>query len=231
MNYLAMTELQLYIDAMVDSFYDGDVRLFAALDQLALAVQDESVDRIYPVVEDISGQIERLCNALLRATIIFYSDLQCLGLVPLHVKYPHATDVDISLENDSLIVKLPAILPFRSKGSVYYLHEQLAAALEKYWQKYTLPKPLFRERVAVVFLHHYSGGEEARNLRDYDNVEHRCILNALAFTAIGNDNPRSIIMTDILATGDHNFTEIRIMPVSTYCEFVQSDEFSYDFVE
>ena len=57
-----------------------------------------------------------------------------------------------------------------------------------------LPRPFFTERCALVYLHHYRVQEGViHHLRDYDNVEHRCVTNALAALAMWGDSPHCII--------------------------------------
>ena len=91
-------------------------------------------------------------------------------------------------------LEAPAILPFCSGGSVYYLHEQVLWALEGLIREQKLPRPFFTQRCALVYLHHYRVQEGViHHCRDYDNVEHRCVTNALAALAMWGDSPHCII--------------------------------------
>lgn len=123
---------------------------------------------------------------------------------------------------------MAAMLPFPSNGSAFFLHDQLDWALRRFLLEHQLPTPIFTERCAVVFLHHYGPGKaDIRHLRDYDNVEHRCITNVLASHLLWGDSPKCMIGMDVLAPGDHNFTEIRIMPLPAFRAFVMSEKIEF----
>ena len=135
---------------------------------------------VYQQLYELSGQVELLCKELRETMTEFYDDLQLTGVWPALRPYPFATQVKATVEKDCVRLVLPEMLPFPVGGSVYYLHEQVKGALEKLIRERKLPRPLFEERCALVYLHHYDSGKPARRLRDYDNVEHCCITNALA---------------------------------------------------
>lgn len=182
---------------------------------------------VYQQLYELSGQVELLCKELREAMTEFYDDLQLTGVWPVLRPYPFATQVKVTVEKDSLRLILPEMLPFPIGGSVYYLHEQVKGALEKLIRERKLSRPLFNERCALVYLHHYDAGKPARHLRDYDNVEHRCITNALAALTMWGDGPGCMVSLDVLAPGDHDFTEIRILPLSRFQEFALSEEMDF----
>lgn len=182
---------------------------------------------VYQQLYELSGQVELLCKELREAMTEFYDDLQLTGVWPVLRPYPFAAQVKATVEKDSLRLILPEMLPFPIGGSVYYLHEQVKGALEKLIRERKLPWPLFNERCALVYLHHYDAGKPARRLRDYDNVEHRCITNALAALTMWGDGPGCMVSLDVLAPGGHDFTEIRILPLSRFREFALSEEIDF----
>lgn len=176
---------------------------------------------------ELSRQVELLCKELREELVNFYDDLQLTGNFPPLCPYPLATEVKVSVEGDCIRLELPEMLPYPSEGSVYYLHEQVKLALERLIREKKLPRPIFDQRCALVYLHHYDTVKPPRQLRDYDNLEHRCITNALAALAMWGDGPNCMISLDVLAPGDHNFTEIRIMPFSRFREFALSEEIGF----
>ena len=160
--------------------------------------------------------------------IDFYGILQISGIQPANQLYPALPGVNIREENGCIIITAVAMLPFPLKGSVYYLHEKLDMALEQFYEEHNPPRPYFTERCAVVFLHHYgSKGEDLRHLRDYDNVERRCITNVLAAHLLWGDSPKCMIGMDVLAPGERNYTEIRVMPLPQFRSFVASDDIEF----
>ena len=54
-------------------------------------------------------------------------------------------------------------------------------------------------------------------------MEHRCITNALAALTMWRDGPGCMVSLDVLAPGGHDFTEIRILPLSRFREFALAE--------
>ena len=81
----------------------------------------------------------------------------------------------------------------------------------------------------MVFIHHYCAGiGHLRHLRDYDNLEHRCVTNVLANHMLWGDSPKCMVAMDVLAPGETNFTEVRIMPISAFRDFVMSEKLTFN---
>jgi len=195
-----------------------------ALMETAMESTDQTA--IYRHLSELSKLTETLCRELREAMTTFFSDLQLVGVFPELIPFPNGGEVTVTIDGDCLKLELPALLPFSAGGSVYYLHEQVRAALEQAIRERKLPRPIFNERCALVFIHHYANRRGAvRYLRDYDNLEHRCITNALAMLAMWDDSPECIISLDILAPGERDFTEIRIMPLPAFKRFAASENF------
>lgn len=195
--------------------------------QVMEALLPGAEEAVYQQLYELSGQVERLCKELREAMTEFYDDLQLTGTCPAFRPYPFFTQVEAAVKDGCVRLTLPEMLPFPIGGSVYYLHEQVKGALEKLIRERKLPRPLFDERCALVYLHHYDSGKPTRRLRDYDNVEHRCITNALAALTMWGDGPNCMVSLDILAPGDHNFTEICILPLSRFQEFALSEKMGF----
>jgi hypothetical protein len=182
----------------------------------------------YGEIAEIARHTELLSKDLRELMIDFYGVLQISGIQPARQLYPELPDIAVREENGCVIITTDAMLPFPLKGSVYYLHEKLDTALERFFEEQNPPRPYFTERCAVVFLHHYgNSGKDLRHLRDYDNVERRCITNVLATHLLWGDSPRCMISMDVLAPGESNYTEIRVMPIPQFRAFVSSDDIEF----
>ena len=184
---------------------------------------------LYEKLAVTTQHIELMTKELREALIVFYSDLRMIDIIPPNKPYPLSQEVDITLADGCVIIKMSAMMPYPIKGAVYYLHEQMSNALECFIKENRLPQPYYTERVAVVFLHHYAENKSSlRHLRDYDNVEHRCITNALAAQMMWGDSPKCMISMDALAPGKFNFTEVRVMPIPAFREFVMSEKLTFN---
>ena len=200
--------------------------------QMETAISRGRSDKLYEHLAVTTRHIEMMVKELREAMITFHGDLQMTEMIPQTQPYPLAREVEVSLEDGCLSVKMPAMLPYPTDGAVYYIHELVDKALGRFMLENNLPRPYYTERAAVVFLHHYAAGKaDQRHLRDYDNVEHRCITNMLAAHMLWGDSPKCIISMDVLAPGETNFTEIRIMPVTAFREFVMSEKLTFNIDE
>jgi len=207
----------------------GGERIDKCISKMEQALENQRNDKLYEQLSETAGHVERLCRDVRETMICFHEGLQITGALAPRQAYPLAQDVEISLEDGVICIKMPAMLPFPTDGAVYYIHELLDRALEAYIKEKDLPRPFYTERAAVVFLHHYANGyRNIRHLRDYDNVEHRCVTNVLASHLLWGDSPKCIIGMDVLAPGDSNYTEVRIMPVPAFREFVMSEELTFN---
>ncbi|MCI8755144.1 MAG: hypothetical protein HFG18_00990 [Oscillospiraceae bacterium] len=205
----------------------GDL-LKSRLELMDSALECSDTNAVYRHLSQFSRLTELLCRELREATREFYGNLQTVELFPILLPYPHGGEVKAVVEEGCIRLEAPTILPFCSGGSVYYLHEQVLWALEDLIREKKLPCPFFTERCALVYLHHYQ--EDAgltHYLRDYDNVEHRCVTNALAALAMWGDRPDCIVSLDVLAPGERDFTEICVMTMEKFREFVLSEKIEF----
>jgi len=184
--------------------------------------------RAYERLADISRHVE-LLTANLRASLIdCHNELQLLGYRPNEILISDMPNVSVDVGEKSVCIVVDGMLPFPIKGSVYYLHEKLDAAIGQYMRDKTLPRPLFDERCAVVFSHCYgSTRRELRHMRDYDSLDRRCITNVIARHFMLGDSPACYISMDILAPGETNHTEIRIMTIPDFRKFVMSENIDF----
>lgn len=204
-------------------------RIEDGVDKMESAINHRRPDLLYKNLAVTTRQIEAMSKELRETMTEFHSDLQMLELLAPSQQYPLATEVDISLENGCFSVKMPAMLPFPSAGPVHFLHGLLDKALDAFVAEHDLPRPYYRERVAVIFIHHYDAEKgDIRHLRDYDNLEHRCVTNVHAVHMLWSDSPKYMISMDVLAPGDTNFTEVRIMTISAFRDFVMSEKLTFN---
>lgn len=210
------------------SFHKRLSQMNKAVRRMDIAIDHNQWEAIYESLSDMAKCVEAFSKDLREASVLLYQDLQNTGYLAPEVPYPSKGETEVSWVDGCLCLTFSEMLPYPISGPVYYLHEQAEQALKAFIQEYKPTIPLYNERCAVVFLHHYESSREAlRYLRDYDNVEHRCITNVIASKSLWGDNPRCMIQMDVLAPGDHNYTEVRVMPLSKFQQFVMSEEIRY----
>ncbi len=175
------------------------------------------------MLADISRHAELLSAELRVELTACHDELRAFGYRLPELPMQNAPEINVQVKGKSVRIAIDGMLPYPILGSAHYLHEKLDAALTKYARENALPRPLFTERCAVVFIHHYKKGV-IRNLRDYDNVEHRCVTNVIARHFLRDDSPACYISMDMLAVGESAFTEIRVLTIPAFRELVLSRE-------
>jgi hypothetical protein len=207
---------------------DREKKITGHLKRIRTFLEVENHPRVYGEIAEISRHTELMVRDLRETMTGFYNMLQISGIQPMKQLYPGLPNIDISEDNGCVAIKLDAMMPYPIKGRVYYLHDKLDMALERFYEERKPPRPYFTERCAVVFLHHYgSASEDLRHLRDYDNVERRCITNVLAAHLLWGDSPKCMIGMDVLAPGERNYTEIRVMPLPQFRDFATSKDIEF----
>ena len=203
-------------------------KISAAIERLQEHLDAENSKGVYSDIAEIARNTELLSKGLRDVLLDLYGALQTGGVQPAQQLFPALPDVKVYEEDGCIVIKMAAMLPFPLKGSVFYLHEKLDMALERFYEEHSPPRPYFSERCAVVFIHHYGGKwGDLRYLRDYDNVERRCVTNVLASHLLWGDSPKCMVGMDVLAPGEGNYTEIRIMPMKQFRAFVMSEDIEF----
>lgn len=180
----------------------------------------------YEQLSEISRSTELMVMRVREALICCHDNLQELGELPKLYSMEAPPGVEIQIEPPRVRLVMDGMLPYPLKGGVHFLHDKLDDVLLRHFNEHRIPRPLLKERSAVVFVHRYSGAG-IRHLRDYDNVEHRCITNVIARYFLLDDTPASYVSMDILAPGVRNQTEILIMPIAEFQAFAASDQIRY----
>ena len=173
---------------------------------------EENSVAIYVELSEISRHTELLSKELRMILSELHASFEALGLSPEYVPLAISSDVKTSVKNEIYTIRLDGILPFKSKGNVYYLHEKLDAALELFLSDSGISAPVFSERCAVILRHHYDlERSSGRQIRDYDNLETSCVLNVIARYFMWDDDPKSYLLMQDIAPDHSDFTEIIVM--------------------
>lgn len=142
------------------------------------------------------------------------------------LRLPEAPYIKAMMREEILTIRADAILPFAIKGPAHYLLGELDTALSRLLRERDRIPPIFTGPCAVLFWHHYDqqGRHFARRqLRDFDNVEHRAVLNTLSRYCLWDDGPCNIILMDALMLGNRDFTEILVMPIERFTAYLMSE--------
>ena len=128
--------------------------------------------------------------------------------------------VEIRQRGGIVEITLPCLLPKRKQShSTEYLIDPLTAALEQYVMGHAVQR--FR-RCTVCFSHNYSRENPERRVRDYDNLEVKQILDAVAAYLLVDDGG---LLCDVYHTtklGDMDCTRMFVMETSRFPVWLDS---------
>ena len=219
-----MKMTKLCLDLLREHTENRITRMKKHVERIDSLEPNHSSNAVYMELANISRQAELLAQEMRAVVVELHAGLEALGLVPQYIPLPNAPDVQISEKDGIFKIKMDGMLPFSSKGGVYYLHEKLYIALSDYCSRNALLTPLFDSRCAIVFLHHYNTEQsKVRHIRDYDNLEYSCVLNAIAQHFLWDDNPESYVSVHEIVADSSNFTEVLIMKISDFKHLVSSE--------
>jgi hypothetical protein len=115
--------------------------------------------------------------------------------------------ISVSSIGGVLEITLPMLLPKRQRGSDF-LFDPLYFALERFAAENEIPQ--LRECV-ICFTHVYNGGTSARRVRDYDNLELKCALDAIVPFVLSDDSGNFCNVFHSTELGDCDKTLISVM--------------------
>ena len=126
--------------------------------------------------------------------------------------------IDIQHRGGIFEITLPCLLPKRRQSqSTEYLIDPLTAALEQYVKSHTVRR--FR-RCVVCFSHAYCRDLPERRVRDYDNLEVKQYLDAVAAWLLIDDGGLFCDVHHTTELGEADCTRMFIMDTSRFPEWL-----------
>lgn len=138
------------------------------------------------------------------------------------IKASEAHDVEIHYEDGIMEISLPRLLPKRKmRQSDLFLLDPLHAALGYYAEKKPLPR--FRECV-VCISHVYDHELPDWCLLDYDNLQQKKILDAIALYVMADDSGLLCDAYNTTELGDKDGTRVYIMEKNRFAGWLSNRE-------
>ena len=130
--------------------------------------------------------------------------------------------IRINDENGVLEITLPCLLPKRKKRqSTEFLIDPLYFTLSQYSDSHPLKK--FKHCV-VCFSHIYSSDFPKQNIRDYDNLELKQLLDVIATFIMEDDTGILVDAYNTTEIGNYDCTRIFVMDKSMFSEWLKERE-------
>ena len=95
-------------------------RIEDGIEQMEKAISRGRSDKLYEHLAVTTRHIEMMVKELREAMITFHGDLQMTEMIPQTQPYPLAREVEVSLEDGCLSVKMPAMLPYPTDGCLLH---------------------------------------------------------------------------------------------------------------
>lgn len=93
--------------------------------------------------------------------------------------------IDIYVDEDFVLVKLPFILNKKEKGNPKYIKDTLYVYLERYFKQND--HIIFEEEMVIIYEHRYERGY--KSYRDHDNIEVNMINDIMTCFFLKDDSP------------------------------------------
>ena len=130
--------------------------------------------------------------------------------------------IKINDENGVLEITLPCLLPKRKKRqSTEFLIDPLYFTLSQYSDSHPLKK--FKHCV-VCFSHIYSADFPKQNIRDYDNLELKQLLDVIATFIMEDDTGILVDAYNTTEVGECDCTRIFVMDKNMFSEWLKERE-------
>lgn len=106
-------------------------------------------------------------------------------------------------------VRIPMLLPKKSKGSTDYIRSFLYPAMRDFF----IEKPPVRYREAVlIYRHVYDRRRSERQMRDHDNIEINMVSDIVAMYVMPDDGPAVCAHYYCSAAAEQERTEVYVVP-------------------
>ena len=151
----------------------------------------------------------------LRRLILFSTNISKPELME---KVSEAQGIRVAYAKGIFTVTLPSLLPkTRRAMNVEFIYEPLYYALERYCAETKIEK--FRECV-VCFTHIYSGKKPKIQVRDYDNVEKKQVLDAISTFVMTDDSGALCDVYNTIEYAEKDGTSVSVMSRNKFQEWL-----------
>ena len=192
---------------------------------------EDHLAQIRIVLEQLAQRLDKDSTKVRRLLNTYWSTLP--SQVSAHpysggdnLPYP---ELDMQYDEDRglFTITIPGMLPFRMAKGANYLHDQIVANVRSFvkawYQAYG--RQIYIAPAVVIFIHCMERGHTI-NIKDYDNLERKRVLDGLQVTSLFSDNPTRMIDINMMAWADETCTIIHIAKLEQLYSLLGSLDFS-----
>jgi len=118
-------------------------------------------------------------------------------------------------------LRIPALLPKKSKGSPTYISDPLYPAMNRFWKG---KQPICYPDNVIVFRHVYADDRPERLYRDHDNIEVNKVVDVVSLYVMTDDSPMRCRHYYCSASGSSERTEVYVIPRREFGGFLEQEE-------
>jgi hypothetical protein len=118
-------------------------------------------------------------------------------------------------------LRIPAMLPKKSKGSPAYIADPLYSVMKRFWRG---KQPVRYPDNVIVFRHVYSRDRPERLYRDHDNTELNRVLDIVALYVMTDDSPMRCRHYYCSAPGSAERTEVYVVPRAEFRDWLAHED-------
>jgi hypothetical protein len=120
-------------------------------------------------------------------------------------------------EEGWFLMRLPSILPKKSKGSAAWLTDPLYPAMNRFWAG---KQPVRYPYNVTIIRHIYNRERPERQYRDHDNIELNKVIDIVALYVMVDDSPLRCRHFYCAAPGSVDQTEVYVVPQEEFAAFL-----------
>lgn len=119
------------------------------------------------------------------------------------------------------VAHIPVLLPKKGHDGGAYLRSCMALALKTFFGA-DRPRRFFS--CVLIFRHIYARGGTRRRMRDHDNIECKCVADAIALYLLPDDNPTVCSHYHCSAFGPADGTEVCVVPMGAFPDWLAAEK-------
>lgn len=203
----------------LDSAIRRDKKVSASLEEVRAHCQRGDIDSAYAAAFLAADHAEKL-TGLMRELPAYTGHPRAHEMMEDALAQSFPITIGFTREG-WFFLRLPPLLPKKSRGSPAYIEYPLYPAMQRFWRN---KQPVRYPDNVAVFRHVYSRERPERQHRDHDNIELNRVLDVVALYVMVDDSPTRCRHYYCSAPGDAERTEIYIVPRKDFRRWLEQED-------
>ena len=194
-------------------------KVWAALEETQTHLKSLNMDSAYTAAFEAAEHSEKL-TLLCRELPAYTGHPQARNMIEDATLASFPVEVGFTREG-WFCLRIPALLPKKSKGSPAYVSDPLYPAMKHFWHG---KQPIRYTDNVIVFRHVYADERPERLYRDHDNIEVNKVVDIVALYVMTDDSPMRCRHYYCSASGSSDRTEVYVIPRREFGSFLEHED-------